>query len=435
MKLLPSLLASLLVAVSACVDNATGPETRQELYSTNPTSPPEKGLSARVRVNPISAVIQVGSSIQFTTVIRGSSGHQLWPGVSWSISDPKVAKVNPGGLVTGLRQGEATLTAACPGGVGTAQVTVQDPNTSVVDELAWTFVLDGEGLAPLYDVWGSSATDVFAVGASILWDVTGAGRGTILHYDGVGWSYMPVPADAVELSGVWGSSPEDVFAVGAGGPGDQSVILHYDGVGWSRMPTPEGLALYGVWGSSATNVFAVGYGGGIVHYDGSRWTTVREGMVDPPGERWLWDVWGTPDGEFFAVGSEVLHFSGGTWSRMPMPKGHFFGVWGSSASDVFAVGSGGVIIHYDGTAWTRMKAPPRDGDLLGVWGNSPQDVFAVGDMRSWGPGGCCSDVLHFDGTSWRVLKGMSGQSLEKVWTTPERAFIVGTGPTIIHGIR
>jgi len=44
-------------------------------------------------------------------------------------------------------------------------------------------------------------------------------------------------------------------------------------------------------------------------------------------------------------------------------------------------------------------------------------------------------VLHFDGTNWRVLKGMSGQSLEKVWTTPERAFIVGTGPTIIHGIR
>jgi len=53
MKLLPSLLASLLVAVSACVDNATGPATRQELYSTNPTSPPVKGLSARVRVNPI----------------------------------------------------------------------------------------------------------------------------------------------------------------------------------------------------------------------------------------------------------------------------------------------------------------------------------------------------------------------------------------------
>jgi len=160
---------------------------------------------------------------------------------------------------------------------------------------------------------------------------------------------------------------------------------------------------------------------------------VQEGRLDVLGEEWLWGVWGTPDGEFFAVGSEVLHSNGVTWNRMPTPDGHFFGVWGSSSTDVFAVGSGGVNIHYDGTEWSRMNAPARDGDLLGIWGKSGQDVVAVGDRNWWGPGNSGTDVLRYDGTSWRVEPSMTGQALFSVWTTPHRAFIVGSGPTIIRG--
>ena len=58
----------------------------------------------------------------------------------------------------------------------------------------------------LYDVWGASPTNVVAVGD----------RGTILHYDGVNWSIMPI--DTTEsLNGIWGISSTDVFAVGSGG--------------------------------------------------------------------------------------------------------------------------------------------------------------------------------------------------------------------------
>jgi predicted small lipoprotein YifL len=69
------------------------------------------------------------------------------------------------------------------------------------------------------------------------------------------------------IHAVWGSSPSNVFAVGAGGN-----ILHYDGKSWSSMlqSTPEDLLA--IWGSSATDVFAVGVGGTIVHYDGKGWS-------------------------------------------------------------------------------------------------------------------------------------------------------------------
>jgi hypothetical protein len=103
-------------------------------------------------------------------------------------------------------------------------------------------------------VWGSSGSDVFAVG----WD------GTILHYNGTAWSAMS-SGTTYPLEGVWGSSGNDVFAVGGPweGPG---IILHYDGVAWSEMSSGTTKSLYGVWGSSGSDVFAVGTSGTILHY-------------------------------------------------------------------------------------------------------------------------------------------------------------------------
>jgi hypothetical protein len=34
------------------------------------------------------------------------------------------------------------------------------------------------------------------------------------------------------------------------------------------------------------------------------------------------------------------------WSPMSSPDGDFYGVWGSSGSDVFTVGRYGTILHY-----------------------------------------------------------------------------------------
>ncbi len=61
-------------------------------------------------------------------------------------------------------------------------------------------------------VWGSSASDLFAVGASVA------------HYDGIAWSEMANDALSAGLADVWGNSSADVFAVGADG-----TILHYGG--------------------------------------------------------------------------------------------------------------------------------------------------------------------------------------------------------------
>lgn len=110
----------------------------------------------------------------------------------------------------------------------------------------------------LYGVWGSSATNVFAVGE---W-------GTVLHYNGSSWTVQTsATVTAEDLRSVWGSSTTDVFAVGDGG-----TILHTSngGITWLKQDSGTSSSLYGVWGSSATDIFAVGLAGTILHYSGSQ---------------------------------------------------------------------------------------------------------------------------------------------------------------------
>jgi hypothetical protein len=68
-------------------------------------------------------------------------------------------------------------------------------------------------------------------------------------------------------------------------------------------------------------------------------------------------------------------------------------IWGTSATDIFAVGLNGTIGHYDGVSWKPMQSPTAS-DLYGIWGTAHNDVFAVGSMGT---------ILHFDGASWRVM--------------------------------
>ena len=61
-----------------------------------------------------------------------------------------------------------------------------------------------------------------------------------------------------------------------------------------------------------------------------------------------------------------------------------FGVWGSSGNDVYAVGWGENVLHYDGYTWSEMESGTTG--LNDVWGSSSTDVFAVGGKGDypWG---------------------------------------------------
>jgi len=96
-------------------------------------------------------------------------------------------------------------------------------------------------------------------------------------------------------------------------------------------------------------------------------------------------------------------------------------IWGFSEDDVFAVGNGGTILHYDGTGWSSMASGTTFG-LYGVWGSAPDDVFAVG----W------RTILHYDGTGWSPMANGATGELCTVWGSSGTDVFVGGLGTLLH---
>jgi len=78
---------------------------------------------------------------------------------------------------------------------------------------------------------------------------------------------------------------------------------------------------------------------------------------------------------------------------------YLLGVWGTSASDVFAVGDGGTILHYNGSAWSPMSSGTTD-DLWEIWSTSASDIFVVGGNSDSLP--YTYTILHYNGNEWSV---------------------------------
>jgi len=156
---------------------------------------------------------------------------------------------------------------------------------------------------------------------------------------------------------------------------------------------------------------------------GADWTS----MPTPAGTSFhLNAVWGTSESDVFAVGTNgtILHYDGFEWTAMTSGTTQpLYAIWGTSGTDIFAVGTG-TILHYNGFAWSPMTAGTA-WDINGVWGNSGSDVFAVGDNK----------ILHYDGNAGKLWTEMAsvGVSLKGVWgTSGSNVFAVGTNGTILH---
>ena len=78
----------------------------------------------------------------------------------------------------------------------------------------------------------------------------------------------------------------------------------------------------------------------------------------------------------------TLFYDGAKWRNVLVPgaTGTLTAVFAVSTTDVWAVGLGPTIIHWDGVAWTLVTAPAGLGDLFGLFMlPSGTDGWAVGD--------------------------------------------------------
>jgi hypothetical protein len=104
----------------------------------------------------------------------------------------------------------------------------------------------------------------------------------------------------------------------------------------------------------------------------------------------------------------------------------FTSVWGTSKDDVWAVGSGGAVIHFDGTHW-KDSSLPTTRTLFGVGGSGPDDVWIVGTYGTvyHGPG-LDAGTAHWESKPIVPYSGAEEKMLLSVWSpSPDQVWITG----------
>lgn len=324
------------------------------------------------------------------------------------------------------------------------------------DGVSWTTLLDGGALMP--DPSSTIGTG-FARSGKVY--VTGARLDgpVLLVHDGAGWTNIALPTNT--YGPVWTAPSGRLFTTGfvarmyslrdlrfdskipeAASPalavagGDQlwatgAKLYRWDGVSWSVDRDSPAYVDVG----PAGEVFAVSPTDGLLKYQpsgGPPWTTAEAGItgiavaVGGPDDAWI----------LSASGTQLVHWKG------PLAAAEYFTVDDggqdaafvaiaiASPSHVFAVGFGGIVVHWNGSAWTKVTTPfgtsdvanrvrVRDPDSVYVVGNGrvlectaqactelalPPNMF-VNDIARIGPQDLFvttyeQGVMHFDGAKW-----------------------------------
>ena len=296
------------------------------------------------------------------------------------------------------------------------------------DGSTWNIVQSPNPLAAvnsqLHSVSAVSGNDVWAVGASHNGSLPS--RTLIQHWDGAKWSIVPSPSPDTqfnELRGVAALSANDVWAVGYRGGTKTDIpietfILHWDGLRWLQVASPNisggANQLFGITAIAANDIWAVGVAAGApltLRWNGSAWSIVPVQRDSGLSTEKLTAVSGTAGNDVWAVGdgkgiftnqtfATIRHWDGTRWTEKVCraasasnppdgyegggPDAYFTGVAAASSNDVWAVGvrgSGPMILHWDGQAWTTVSHPrafPNSATLRAITTSSGGSAWSVG---------------------------------------------------------
>jgi hypothetical protein len=116
----------------------------------------------------------------------------------------------------------------------------------------------------------------------------------------------------------------------------------------------------------------------------------------------------------------IMHATDGNFYAVASPtQKDLVAAWGSASNDVYAIGT--QILHYDGTNWSVVRNNAGE-QFADIWGSGPKDIWAVGTTTA----GAASLVLHFDGSTWSTIDSKPGEHPISVWSaSPDDVWIAG----------
>jgi hypothetical protein len=241
---------------------------------------------------------------------------------------------------------------------------------------------------PVTGLWGTDATHG--------WMVDTAGDIRVLNATGTAWGTAVEPPGPPMFSAVWGSSATDIWAVSS----DAMGLVFHNTTGasttaaWPLVHSMDNWPYYAVHGAAADDVYIVGGNGNIVRADGSAngYTYFNFGTgADLRGVRAV-------DGTHVyvvGVGGQIgFSIGNGMFTAQTVPASavstNFNAVWASSIHDIYVAGDNGTLLHSTGngiftavTSGLENMTPPHA--LNAISGTGPNDIYITSDK---------GDILH-----------------------------------------
>jgi hypothetical protein len=164
---------------------------------------------------------------------------------------------------------------------------------------------------------------------------------------------------------------------------------------------------------------------------GVLWTH-QQGAL-PPSTGAIRGIWASSGTDVYAVGTNTggantFHSSdhGATWSpqRAMGLAVDLNAVSGTSSSDVYLVGDNGTILHGSGTTWATQTCPAGSVRLLSIWAISAGDIYIAGGSNS---------IMHSaGGGSWILQTPVDATvELRGVWGVAGNIWAIGSGGKIL----
>lgn len=285
-----------------------------------------------------------------------------------------------------------------------------DENNAACDYPGWTAMDTPTGL-DLSSLYVAGPRDVFAFGKT----------GTVIRWNGRAWSLLVPGPTTDDIRAVTATSATNIYASAVAN------VYRFDGTAWSLQETSPHPVL-AMWSTTPDHVWTAGLLATTGYYNGSTW--VEDDMTLNLTVS-LNGLWGSSVTDVFAVGQNgtVLHWNG-AWSQQSTSTTYILlAAWGSSSTDVYAVGrtAGGlpIALHYNGT-WsdvTTTLPPTGTVALQGIWGSSSSNIYVVGQAGT---------ILHFDGSAWSALTSNTTANLTAVGGSGTDVFAVGAGGTVLR---
>ncbi len=407
-----------------------------------------------VTVSPTTATIIAGQTTPLVATVRIDAGQST--AVTWRTSAVPIASVNAAGVVTGVGAGVAIITA-----VSVADTTLKADVTITVapsvravaisPTIASLFIATTQQFTPTVSVDGAAATTVTwrtsnatvaAISATGLATALSPGTTTITAVSTVDTTKRASATVTVN------SRPITVAILQRNvqlNPGKSTTLT-------ATVVTDPGVSGAVSWTSSANGVATITSTGVVTavatgttlitatsQVDVTKRDTLTVAVVPILAATWTASRLNGPLYEdiisTYSIGSasayvvnsdgDIYAWNGTAW--VVSTKGsafstQFTAVHGTASNNLIAVGTGGVIVRFDGTQWTRVISGTTQ-PLYAVYVESSTSAFAVGANGT---------TVRFSGGAWNVTASGSTETLNGVWSSAGTAFAVGSNGTVLR---